>query len=151
MRHDIVLNEIVEVFRTRPILVRGLLDRLITHDRQRNTDYVAALRIYLDSFGDMRSAAKLLTEGGLSDIAYRDLLDRWSSKQVVEMVSCVGFHEDIGLALDGGAGVAYVTDLAGRIHVVPISVSAKGSNGARVLADLHEPLTGLAGLKASEL
>jgi hypothetical protein len=35
--------------------------------------------------------------------------------------------------------------------VVPISESAKGSNGARVLADLHEPLTGLAGLKASEL
>jgi hypothetical protein len=62
-----------------------------------------------------------------------------------------GFHEDIGLALDGEAGVAYVTDLAGRIHVVPISESAKGSNGARVLADLHEPLTGLAGLKASEL
>jgi sugar lactone lactonase YvrE len=62
-----------------------------------------------------------------------------------------GFHEDIGLALDGEAGVAYVADLAGRIHVVPISESAKGSSGARVLADLHEPLTGLAGLKASEL
>jgi hypothetical protein len=60
MRHDIVLNEIVEVLRTRPILVRGLLDRLITHDRQRNTDYVTTLRIYLDSFGDMRSAAELL-------------------------------------------------------------------------------------------
>jgi hypothetical protein len=60
MRHDIVLNEIVEVLRARPILVRGLLDRLITHDRQRNTDYVTTLRIYLDSFGDMRSAAELL-------------------------------------------------------------------------------------------
>src|SRR3984885_7038955 len=62
-----------------------------------------------------------------------------------------GFHEDIGLALDGEADVADVTALGGRIHVVPISESAKGSNGARVLADLHEPLTGLAGLKASEL
>ena len=60
MRHDIVLNEIVEVLRARPILVRGLLDRLITHDRQRNTDYVTTLRIYLDSFGDMRSAAESL-------------------------------------------------------------------------------------------
>jgi hypothetical protein len=60
MRHDIVLNEIVEVLRARPILVRGLLDRLIMHDRQRNTDYVTTLRIYLDSFGDMRSAAELL-------------------------------------------------------------------------------------------
>jgi hypothetical protein len=60
MRHDIVLNEIVEVLRARPILVRGLLDRLITHDRQRDTDYVTTLRIYIDSFGDMRSAAELL-------------------------------------------------------------------------------------------
>jgi PucR C-terminal helix-turn-helix domain/GGDEF-like domain len=60
MRHDIVLNEIVEVLRARPILVRGLLERLITHDRQRNTDYVTTLRIYLDSFGDMRLAAELL-------------------------------------------------------------------------------------------
>jgi hypothetical protein len=60
MRHDIVLNEIVDVLRARPILVRGLLDRLITHDRQYNTDYVTTLRVYLDSFGDMRSAAELL-------------------------------------------------------------------------------------------
>lgn len=60
MRHDIVLNEIVDVLRARPILLRGLLDRLITHDRQYNTDYVTTLRIYLDSFGDMRSAAELL-------------------------------------------------------------------------------------------
>jgi hypothetical protein len=60
MRHDIVLNEIVEVLRARPILVRGLLDRLIAHDRQRDTDYMTTLRIYIDSFGDMRSAAELL-------------------------------------------------------------------------------------------
>jgi DNA-binding PucR family transcriptional regulator len=60
MRHDIVLNEIVDVLRARPILVRGLLDRLITHDRQYNTDYVTTLRVYINSFGDMRAAAKSL-------------------------------------------------------------------------------------------
>jgi hypothetical protein len=56
-----------------------------------------------------------------------------------------GFHEDIGLAVDCEAGIAYVTDLAGQIYVVPIAGAAKGPDGARVLADLHEPLTGLAG------
>lgn len=60
MRHDIVLNEIVDVLRARPILVRGLLDRLITHDRQYNTDYVTTLRVYVNSFGDMRAAAQSL-------------------------------------------------------------------------------------------
>ena len=60
MRHDIVLNEIVDVLRARPILVRGLLDRLVTHDRQYNTDYVTTLRVYINSFGDMRAAAKSL-------------------------------------------------------------------------------------------
>jgi hypothetical protein len=60
MRHDIVLNEIVDVLRARPILVRGLLDRLITHDRQYNTDYVTTLRVYINSFGDMREAAQSL-------------------------------------------------------------------------------------------
>ncbi|HZC93380.1 MAG TPA: helix-turn-helix domain-containing protein, partial [Mycobacterium sp.] len=60
MRHDIVLNEIVEVLRAHPILVRGMLDRLITHDRQHNTDYMNTLRIYMSSFGDMRSAAEIL-------------------------------------------------------------------------------------------
>jgi hypothetical protein len=60
MRHDIVLNEIVDVLRAHPILVHGLLDRLITHDRQHNTDYMTTLRTYMNSFGDMRSAAELL-------------------------------------------------------------------------------------------
>jgi PucR C-terminal helix-turn-helix domain/GGDEF-like domain len=60
MRHDVVLNEIVDVLRARPILVRGLLDRLITHDRQYNTDYVTTLRVYINSFGDMRAAAQSL-------------------------------------------------------------------------------------------
>jgi hypothetical protein len=54
-----------------------------------------------------------------------------------------GFHEAIGVAVDGEAGVAYVTDLGGRIHVVSIPGAATGSDDARVLADLHEPLSGL--------
>jgi hypothetical protein len=57
-----------------------------------------------------------------------------------------GFHEAIGVAVDHEAGVAYVTDLGGRIRAVPISGQAMSSDGHRVLADLHEPLTGLAGL-----
>ena len=60
MRHDVVLNEIVEVLRARPVLVRGILDRLISHDRQHNTDYMTTLRVYMSSFGDMRSAAEIL-------------------------------------------------------------------------------------------
>jgi 4-carboxymuconolactone decarboxylase len=42
---------------------------------------------------------QLLTEGGLSDIAYRDLQNRWSSKQVVEMVSCVGYYSLLAVVL----------------------------------------------------
>jgi hypothetical protein len=42
---------------------------------------------------------QLLTEGELSDIAYRDLLNRWSSKQVVEMVSCVGYYSLLAVVL----------------------------------------------------
>ncbi|HSX66764.1 hypothetical protein [Nocardioides sp.] len=55
-----------------------------------------------------------------------------------------GFGEAIGLAVDKAAGLAYVTDLAGTIRVVPLP----GSSAAeRVLADLGEPLTGLAGTR----
>jgi hypothetical protein len=56
-----------------------------------------------------------------------------------------GFHEAIGVAVDHEAGVAYVTDLGGQIRAVPIRGQATSSDGPRVLADLHEPLTGLAG------
>jgi hypothetical protein len=59
-----------------------------------------------------------------------------------------GLHEAIGLAVDCDAGVAYVTDLGGRILAVRIAGAASGSNGAHVLADLGEALTGLAGLEA---
>lgn len=60
MRHEIVLNEIVDALRAQPILVQGMLDRLIAHDRQHNSNYVATLEVYLKSFGDMRWAAEQL-------------------------------------------------------------------------------------------
>lgn len=55
-----------------------------------------------------------------------------------------GFGEAIGLAVDAAAGVVYVTDLAGAIRVVPLPGSPARE---RVLADLGEPLTGIAGVR----
>lgn len=54
-----------------------------------------------------------------------------------------GFAEAIGLAVDAAAGVVYVTDLGGSIRVVPLPGSATRPS---VLAELDEPLTGIAGL-----
>lgn len=55
-----------------------------------------------------------------------------------------GFREAIGLAVDEPAGVAYVSDLGGQIRVVPL---ARGrADEARVLVDLHEPISGIAGI-----
>lgn len=55
-----------------------------------------------------------------------------------------GFGEAIGLAVDGVAGVVYVTDLSGAIRVVPLP----GSTAAEtVLVHLEEPLTGVAGFR----
>lgn len=59
-----------------------------------------------------------------------------------------GFGEAIGLAVDEVAGVVYVTDLAGTIRVVPLPGS---SAEERVLADLGEPLTGIAGVRKDAL
>lgn len=53
-----------------------------------------------------------------------------------------GFAEAIGLAVDAAAGVVYVTDLGGTIRVVPLPGSAARPS---VLAELGEPLTGIAG------
>lgn len=55
-----------------------------------------------------------------------------------------GFGEAIGLAVDPAAGAVYVTDLGGTIRVVPLPGS---SVRERVLADLGEPLTGIAGVR----
>ncbi|NMN99212.1 hypothetical protein [Antrihabitans stalactiti] len=52
-----------------------------------------------------------------------------------------GFAEAIGLAVDSAIGMAYVSDLGGRIWRVP----AAGGDPT-VLADLHTPISGIAGL-----
>lgn len=54
-----------------------------------------------------------------------------------------GFAEAIGLAVDPAAGVVYATDLGGTIRVVPLPGSTARPS---VLAELGEPLTGIAGL-----
>ncbi len=57
-----------------------------------------------------------------------------------------GFKEAIGLAVDGKAGVAYVSDLRGHIWVVPLPGGPAAAEGPRVLVALGEPVTGLAGV-----
>ena len=55
-----------------------------------------------------------------------------------------GIQEAIGLVVDDN-GVAYVSDLGGgHIHVVQLPGSATAGDGARLLVELHEPLSGLA-------
>lgn len=60
LRHEVLLDEVVSFLRARPVLTRGLLDGLSTHDRLHGTDYQRTLRVYLDSFGDVRRAAEVL-------------------------------------------------------------------------------------------
>ncbi|WP_432937410.1 PucR family transcriptional regulator [Kribbella sp. CA-253562] len=60
MRHQILVHEVVSGLRTRPMLTRGLLDKLSDHDRLHGTDYVQTLSVYLGSFGDVRAAADAL-------------------------------------------------------------------------------------------
>jgi len=55
-----------------------------------------------------------------------------------------GFQEAIGLAVDDEAGVVYVSDLGGRISVVALPEGH--GRGSQVLADLHEPISGIAGI-----
>ncbi|MGW2563710.1 hypothetical protein ACWCXB_31700 [Streptomyces sp. NPDC001514] len=55
-----------------------------------------------------------------------------------------GFHEAIGLALDSQAGIAYVSDLAGHLHAVPLPDGPAADEPPRQIASLG-PLTGLAG------
>ncbi|CAM3783376.1 hypothetical protein ACXYTP_04810 [Tsukamurella ocularis] len=52
-----------------------------------------------------------------------------------------GFAEAIGLAVDSPAGVAYVSDLGGRIRRVPL-----GGGEPEILADLGTPVSGIAGI-----
>ncbi len=55
-----------------------------------------------------------------------------------------GFAEAIGLAVDSAAGVVYVSDLSGAIRAVPLPGS---SAQEAVLANLAEPVTGIAGIR----
>jgi len=59
-----------------------------------------------------------------------------------------GFREAIGLAIDGDAGLAYVSELGGRILAVELH-SAGEIAATRVVADLGTPLSGLAGLNTT--
>lgn len=58
-----------------------------------------------------------------------------------------GFREAIGLAIDGDAGTAYVSELGGRILGVELHTAGE-SAAPRVVADLGTPLSGLAGLNS---
>lgn len=58
----------------------------------------------------------------------------------VDIVSS-GFHEAIGLTVDTGAGVVYVSDLSGEIRAVTLDGGAE-----RVVARVVGGLTGLAGI-----
>lgn len=53
-----------------------------------------------------------------------------------------GFREAIGLAVDGAAGVVHVGDLSGTVRTAPLPGSGQP---ARVLAEVGEPVTGIAG------
>ncbi|MFG3254539.1 hypothetical protein [Streptomyces sp. NPDC048172] len=54
-----------------------------------------------------------------------------------------GFGEAIGLAVDGEAGLAYVSDLHGRIRAVPLPGGAAAGQEPREVVALPFPLTGL--------
>jgi hypothetical protein len=56
-----------------------------------------------------------------------------------------GFEEAVGLAVDGEAGLAYVSDLGGHIRIVPLPGGP--DDGPRDLVKLEFPLTGLCGLE----
>jgi hypothetical protein len=56
-----------------------------------------------------------------------------------------GFREAIGLAVDGEAGVVYVSDLGGQIRSVPIPGGSM--LGPRVVAELNEPVSGIVGIR----
>ncbi|MFC4909515.1 hypothetical protein [Actinomadura gamaensis] len=57
-----------------------------------------------------------------------------------------GFAEAIGLALDAGAGVAYVSDLGGHVRAVPLPGGPASGEGEREIAALPFPVNGITGL-----
>lgn len=65
-------------------------------------------------------------------------------------ILAIGFREAIGLAIDGAAGRAYVSELGGRILAVELDAPAGVPASPQVIADLATPLSGLAGLEHSQ-
>ena len=57
-----------------------------------------------------------------------------------------GFHEAIGLEVDGTRGLAYVSDLGGHIWRVPLPDGGASDGAPQVLVALGEPVTGLTGV-----
>jgi hypothetical protein len=59
-------------------------------------------------------------------------------------ILAAGFREAIGLTVDADAGIAYASDLSGRIRAIGLPGRCEPTD--RVLLSLPEPITGLAGL-----
>lgn len=60
-----------------------------------------------------------------------------------------GFEEAIGLAVDGEADVAYVSDLGGHIRTFPLPGGTAADREQRDIATISHPLTGIAGLTSN--
>lgn len=60
MRSRVLMLELRDLAARQPELREGKVDILVAHDREKQTDYVATLRAYLDHFGDVPTAAASL-------------------------------------------------------------------------------------------
>ena|SRR5262245_4125522 len=60
VRASTILAELTDIASREPRLLAGKLDILRSADREHQTSYVATLRAYLDAFGDIPTAAKLI-------------------------------------------------------------------------------------------
>ncbi len=57
VQSEVVLLELRELSADHPGLARGKLERVLAHDAEHGSGYVATLRAYLDAFGDVSKAA----------------------------------------------------------------------------------------------
>ena len=60
VRSRVLLLELQDLASRQPELREGKVARLAAHDREKQTEYVATLRAYLDGFGDVPTAASSL-------------------------------------------------------------------------------------------
>lgn len=79
----------------------------------------------------------------------RALLPSAGERGKVPEILADGFQEAIGLAVDGEAGTAYVSDLGGHLRAVPLPDGPAAGQPPRDMACLGS-LTGLAGISASD-